>query len=308
VSGRICYSRPAFLRRTQMSRIGLFVIVEGRNLDPVFYDRICRASPRIMSSGHQIWLVEQTSGGAGGKEASLSLFDHCRRLGKLRRVRPDGTSSSLVFVVDRDCDHIAGGTRRSPHVVYTKHFDVEAEVYSYGKDDEAFAEALSLDLATARGLVRSLGNWRTDLAHNQREWIQLCAISRSLSAHVGGVGFKVPSRVNAPPPFGAVDARAVAAARRRVLAKSQYSPAVTTRRVSRVELSVARLFGSGDEWLLVKGKWATTYLADKVRAHFGRDPVDTSALPHGLAKAFLSTIDYGDPRLRHYYDPFEALI
>lgn len=292
-----------------MSRDALFVIVEGRVIDPVFYDRLCGASRKVVAAGYQVWLIEQVNGGSGGKPGSLKLFDYCRRRSALRVTSsPSRGVTSLVFFLDRDIDHITNGRRVSPHLIYTEHADVEAEILSHGSDAQALSVSVSLDSATTDSLLTALGDWRQYVAQSQRDWIELCAIARSLYAHCGGIGLGHMSCVNVPSPFGPVDPVKCREAYDRVVLKSQYSASQSAKRERAVRLRIAGLYQAGRGWELVPGKVAARYLLDGFKRHFGSGPVDYTSTGASVCKTYLATIDFGAAWSSKYRQQLEALI
>lgn len=291
---RLSYTRSAFLRRVAMSRDKLFLVVEGRDFDVPFYSRVCESSAIVMAEGYQIWLVEQirddvTGKRGGGKPAVLSFFDFCKRRKALRIPSPQG-DRVLTFCLDRDNEQITGGGRRSPHILYTRSSDVEAEILSQGLDEDLMMSSLSLDRSTAQGVVKSLGDWQLEFALSWREWIELCCLAKSLKSRCD-VGFGTESTVNNPK-YGPADANLVAAARTRVLSRSRLSPIQTPAVEVKVASKLARVYTNGNPRCLIKGKWMPAFLHYKVRQYFGQSPVSFGSFVSSITTLMVHSIDY----------------
>ncbi|WP_430378256.1 hypothetical protein [Streptomyces sp. B1-3] len=294
----------------QISQNSLFVIVEGKNLDARFYDRVCASSTAIEAAGYQVWLAEQLSDDstgvvAGGKKAVVAHFDYFKATGKLT-VTSSAGKHSIAFMVDRDNDDISGGRRRSPHVIYTDMFDVEAEVFFRGNDEEALAISLSLDSASVRQLVADLGDWIGDLASAWKEWITLCVAAKAVGAGCN-VGFGRQSWINIPK-YGAADAIKVAAAEKQIEASARRTPAQFTAITARVRGRINSCYGKGDGRRLVKGKWLAPYLMHRVQDHFGSAPVSYDGFEDSIARAYLAACDFSQRWAEYYRGRLESLI
>jgi hypothetical protein len=306
---RLSYSPGGFLRRIHIGRDSLYLIVEGRTHDPVFYDRLCESSNVLRRAGYQVWLSEQISNGAGGKAAMLGLFDEYREKATLSFPgRTARARRSIAFCLDRDADHLVGGTRRSPHVLYTQLADVEAEIFTHGSDMNALSIAASLDGQSARGLVEQLGDWRADLADLMRSWIELCCLALTLSSRCPGVGFRQHSLVNGPNSYEPVRPVDVQSVYGRLAAESPLTPTEQARRERRLRRRIELIYRRGEGWSLVKGKWIPRYLTIRVRTYFGSAPAELQDLTRHLTKAYLGTIDFSGAWAVRYHAQLESLV
>ncbi|MFI1293241.1 hypothetical protein ACH4VM_33175 [Streptomyces sp. NPDC020792] len=294
----------------QISQDSLFVIVEGKDLDARFYDRVCNSSSVIEAAGYQIWLAEQleddaTGVAAGGKKAVLAHFDYFKGAGKLA-VHSSSGKHSIAFMVDRDNDDVSGGKKRSPHVIYTDMFDVEAEVFFRGNNEEALAGIFSLDRVSASQLATDLNGWIVDLANTWREWITLCTIAKAVGAGCD-IGFGRESWINNPK-YGAVEAVKLAAAGKKVAASTRRNPPEYNTISMRVRGRITSCYAKGNAHRLVKGKWLAPYLVYRVKLHFGLAPVGYKGVEDYVARAYLATCDFREKWAAHYRDRLESLI
>lgn len=177
----------------QVGKQRLYVIVEGKTVDPTFYGSLVDQSAKLVTQGTLVIPVEMINGGAG-KSTMLALFDKMRRRNFLRVARKSGDALA-VFMLDRDSDFVVGGTRRSAHVIYTEGYDAESDVFRHASFEEAVKHLLHLTPAEAFTLAASVGNWHDDLATRWRRWITLCCVANYLNAGCP-VTFRRVSHVN----------------------------------------------------------------------------------------------------------------
>lgn len=298
------------MRRVEMSRDKSFLVVEGRDLDAPFYSRICESSPAVKGSGYQVWLIEQirddgTGKAAGGKPSVLSFFDFCKKANKLRVSSPLG-DRVLTFCLDLDNEQITGGRRRSPHIMYTRLSDVEAELFAHGITADVLMSALSLDRATAQSVIDNLGNWRLELASSWRGWIELCCLAKSLGARCD-IGFGHESSINQEK-YGPVDATLEAAARSRVIAKSRLTIDQTRAAEKRIAVKVASVYSSGSPQDLLKGKWLPSFLEYRLRMHFATAPIAWQGFTSTIKALTIHTINYSEGWASPYRLRLEANI
>lgn len=256
----------------------LFVIVEGKVYDPYFVEKICVSSPAIMTCGYEVKLISQISMANGvyasGKDAALAYYDYCRANRKLTQSNSKGTRS-IAFFIDRDCQQVTGGMRRSPHVIYTRAADVEAEIFSDAHEVAALAMAASLDMPTAIELKESLGDWRSDLATDWRKWIELCYLAEAVRARSRGFGSPT-SRIHTGPRHRTLDPMALAGVEAEIARTTLLPPAEYTKTHTRIMGKINKIYLSGQQAGLLNGKWLPAQLTMAVEDFFegGADQID----------------------------------
>ncbi len=284
-----------------------FLIVEGRTLDKTYLGSLCDSSSKLTAAGYQIWLVEEVTNGSAGKTGVLDMLEYCRKRRKLRCTNSHG-SRSIGFLVDHDADTLCRQRKRSKHLFYTTHADVEAEEFAYGNDIQALMCSLSIDRPTTERTVSGLGDWRMEFAELWREWILLCCVAKSLSAHCKGLRFGHISDINVER-YGQLsetrrlnrmaDVRTKAALVGAPNFDSEYS---------RVARHVAKMFNAGNGFLLVKGKWVPGYLKWRIQSLVAGRVVDLRDFEKLAAKMYLSRVDFSSPRLSRMREAVEQLV
>jgi hypothetical protein len=310
------FSRAGYLHRIYMSyHASLFVIVEGIDHDRYLVDRICRSSKLIKERGYEIRHVRQIRQArgvaSGGKSAVLSFYDYCRRSCKLTQ-HNSGGPRSICFFVDRDGQQLTGGTRRSPHVVYTRLADSESHIFSDSDETEALAAAASLDRRTVENLISHIGDWKRDLATAWRPWIEECYVAEAVRARCW-VGFgSASSRVHTGTDGRTLDAVALNAAREAI----KGSALITGRKYDTIRTKIlhkiAKVYESGNQVTLLKGKWLPAQLTYCVAEYFDglglRDEWNKSSFRTSVIYCYLANLDIFSTNVLELRGSLESLL
>ena len=124
---RLRHSLAGLLRYIQISRNGLFVIVEGKKTDPFFYSRLI--GPICAAAGISYDIVYGNSvEGLGGKSTLIGLYEGLES-NKLLARRDGNLDKRCLFYLDKDVDDVMHKLIRSPHVVYTPFHCVENALF-----------------------------------------------------------------------------------------------------------------------------------------------------------------------------------
>lgn len=140
---RLHHSYAGYLRLMQMSDTKLYVFVEGKQCDPYFFAQVC-AVTLCSRTTYYISTARQMPGNSGGKQALLKFFIYLRNRRSLVSSL-GGQKTACIFFLDKDVDDIQRKRKRSPHVVYTKHYDVQNYVFVNGDITKGSAAAASVD-------------------------------------------------------------------------------------------------------------------------------------------------------------------
>ncbi len=193
---RLLHSFAGYIRSMQVSSTNLFVFVEGKQSDPYFYGGICGSTPGL-DSRYEIRLAQQLPGGAGGKQALLGFFAFLRKRKELVSSL-GGQKTTSIFFVDKDVDDLQRKKKRSPHLVYTEHYDVLNYIFLHGDLQRGAASAASVDPARLNVQLRDGAEWCLRTAKLWRDWISICL--RMLEDGIScAANYRVASRVQARP-------------------------------------------------------------------------------------------------------------
>ena len=155
----------------QISGQGLYIFVEGDS-DKFVYSRLADSECKGCRVDYLVVSGEDIRGGGGGKNVLLGFFDYLRRMRSLVDIFKGSTTVSIFFL-DKDIDDLLRTKRRSAHVVYTQHYDIEAYYFIHGDLCTAAATSASLDIGSVRAMISDYSLWRRQAATCWKEWVKL---------------------------------------------------------------------------------------------------------------------------------------
>jgi hypothetical protein len=302
---RVTYSAKGFLRSLQVSRVHLHVFVEGRQLDPYLYGRLCEHACGGPFS-YKLTRADQIPGAlGGGKTVLLAWYDRLRRQ---KRLIDDfkGHRYGVVFFLDKDIDDITRRMRRSIHVIYTPTYDVEGLVYRHGDLLDAVAAACSLDRQAAATVIGSDESWRQKAMSIWKEWLLLCCLGHMLAIH-GSANFGSSSQVN--PTLFAQSDRALITTKTKVM-RQRCSPPIARfdRARKRMEARLDSLEQASELDILFKGKWLSIILEAELRHHFPTEINRVSNFRQQVVGNLAQSVDVTEQWTNHYVIPLRSIL
>ena len=301
---RLRHSFKGHLRFMQLSSTNLFVFVEGKQADPFFYSGICRSITDI-SFRYEICTAQQLPGATGGKNALFKFFSFLRQSKKLvSSLGSQGTA--CIFFLDKDVDDLQHTKKRSQHIVYTEHYDVQNYIFMHGDLLNGAASAASVDPARLRTELSDAMGWCLRIARLWREWISLClyALEKKISCVTN---YKVVSRVQTRP-CGHTDASKYDALVRDVAINNGQPEADFRQELESTRKKVDKYFDRGQHHRLFKGKWFATVLADDIARIMVGLPHDSNGLASRLTNTVAATIDFTEPWAEHFRTPIRDVV
>lgn len=296
---RLNYSPAAFIKTYRLSRANLHVFVEGRDVDPGFYSRIVESV--VGNRIYRLVRSDEIVGYGSGKVALLAHFREMRR-SRLLTGRSSTSAYALTYFLDKDVDDIESRRVRSPHVIYTRQIDVEAEIFFCGDIGAAVSAALYVDITRARLTVV---DFLPAAVRLWQEWVVLCLAGRRMGAH-SVPNFSAFSQVNPtkckPEEPGSCDAFV------KRLATASGLSVIEARGVqSNARRVVDRRFRNGQALTLFKGKWLAELLSHECERVFPLEYRRTS-FKRVVMSCLLQSVDALDTRLDHLRRPVLQLL
>lgn len=272
---RLTYSSlKAYVRSLQVSRIDIFVFVEGWS-DRYLYDRICAGYCPQNGAMHEVRTAAELPGQTGGKQALLDFLTHLRRR-KLLSNEFKGKRTLIAFFLDKDIDDYTRSLKHSNHVTYTQFYEIENHLIRQSNLADIVAAAASLDVGSIRAGMGDESAWAQRAAEEWKEWVKLCVGARVSRSNVE-TNYGVPSRVNNGP-YGGLLPNAAAQRWAELERASGLQPAEFQRLSGRVRRHVDRAYAAGNHDSVFKGKWYTLFLAEDVRRIAGPRPYNANGL------------------------------
>jgi len=304
VNGRLTYSSAGLIRSMQVTRAKLHVFVEGRDLDSYVYGRICEAvMPGIFT--HRITRADELSpASTGGKEVLLAHFKRFRRQNKLV-IDFKGAKSATLFFLDKDLDDLSRRKKRSGHVVYTRSYDLEAEVFREGDLVDAVAALCSLSPTAVRHKFAPT-DWRKQSLDAWRPWVEFCVLSKTNPA------LGLPSYGNVSLMHDSGDLALNPAKQARLATKlTTASVAAAVSLLALEDLAkrrVARSYAATGGYEVFKGKWFPETVVALAKTHFPIEAGRVTAFKSHLASHVAQTLPMRAPWVLHYSQPIRALL
>lgn len=279
---RLVHSQRGFIRSLQLSSAKLFVFVEGR-LDRTFFDRLLQQTTKVTGIQHQVMAMKEVPPGTGGKPALIAAFKEFRRKGFLR-MTAFGKSMLCVFFADKDADDFCRKQLRSPHLIYSSTYDLEAHLYSCADLQRALADSCGMTLQQAQALMPDSKSWLTGTTSMWKDWVTLCLLSQVWSVNCGCTFDRI-SQINpdplAPPNAAQLESFKATLCQRYGISRVKFNQLYDVTR-GRVDSSIS----SGTPLKFFKGKW----LRHLIQRFLESNPRPADANFSGVGEKLLSTL------------------
>jgi hypothetical protein len=289
----------------QMSQAVVFAFVEGQETDPYFFGQICTVVCNQRQIVYQICRANEILSNAGGKEALLVFYDFLRRRGTLRS-NLGGKETVAVFFMDKDIDDIMRRCRRSRYVTYTRYYDVQNEIFLNGDLSQGCAAVASLDPALLASLLSDSHSWCKHAAQRWEEWVVLCIIA-NLKGIRQECNYRVQSRVQNPI-TGKVDAARLKGRIKEMAERSGMAPTDFKAFHTSVKRKVRRLYSSGRQDKVFKGKWYSALLDEDIIRLMGRSAFDRQGFSARITSAVAATLRFTDSWAQFYVNRLADLL
>ena len=161
-----------------------------------------------------------------------------------------------MFFLDKDIDDMQHRKKRSQHVVYTEHYDVQNYIFMHGDLRTGAASAASVDPKILSVALDDAPAWCIHAAGLWREWVALCLCVQEDKINCEA-NYRVVSRLQkrASEPTDPVRYATLAhdIVRRAVVPLAHFR-----RRLAATTTKVDRYFSKGLHHRIFKGKWFST--------------------------------------------------
>lgn len=289
---RLSHSIAGQLRAMQVSSTAVFLLVEGPLTDPCFYAQLIESLP----APHHRWeiqLAQQFSaGGGGGKETLIELFLYARNNNALVS-NIGGNRTVLVFLLDKDIDDISHSKKRSLHVIYTEHYDVDSYIFLNGNLLMGASTASSIIPSRLHTLLNDAPSWCRHAAVLWREWVAFCLLMKKENLRCEA-NYSVPSRLQVRP-AGPLNPTLLSTLVNNLAAQTRLSTADIMSKHCASLKRVNRYYTNGMHSRIFKGKWYAHILADDIDQIMAGQPYDKNGLENRLPCAVAATLDFSKP-------------
>jgi hypothetical protein len=276
----------------QISQSRFFILVEGWS-DRFFYASL--AALRCAASGikYEVVTAHELPGPSFGKPALLNFFTYLRKQRALLTTLGE-KRTAVLFCLDKDVDDLRRTMKRSPHISYTEHCDLENYYFIHGDLIRAGAAAAALDPTLVRAAIGNTTNWRRQKAEQWKTWTVLCVLNQLLDLRGPCAYGRRDSLVNRGG-FGAEEPAAVTRMLATLHASSGLGQTEFNAHFVRTQRSVEALIKAGQWDRVFKGKWYPVWLAGDVRQAAGQRQINANGLDARIRDAVGLTLDLEAP-------------
>lgn len=302
---RLTYSFWAYRRRMQISRVPLFVFVEGYK-DRYVYDQIAQCECQRSEVSFKVVTAEEIGIGGGGKQVLLNFFDYLAAESSLI-CNFKGKTTISVFFLDKDVDDILNIRRSSEHIVYTETYEIENYFFIRGALSEVAAASASLEVQSIRAALGDYEAWRRLAATKWKKWVRLCLFSKT-----SGIESMSNYRLSSSPINAGVCGPVKLTEYDRhfldLQHKSRLPPDEFKRSFTRLCRKVDRIYSAGQHDLIFKGRWYGCFLVEDIKRVASRRRCNSVRLEKRLLSSLALTLNYCDPWAEHFRVPIRRLI
>lgn len=302
---RLRHPHSVYLRKMQMSRVSLYIFVEGytdRYIYSEIADKVCRQyqiEPSVVTA-------KEINRRGGGKKALLAFFDFLKRKSSLINTFKEKTTVSLFFL-DKDLDDFKRTKRRSENIVYTETYDIENYISMYGELCEPCAAAAALDVQSTRAVFDDCEAWRCNASTRWKDWVKLCFFSQVQGVNTIANYGQSASQINHDS-YGSVDEVRYEELLSRLQEDSDLSPSEFERVFGRISNRIDRIYLAGHQDLVFKGKWYTGFLVKDIEFVAGGRSFNSNALGERLLSGIAQTLDFDKEWTNHFKEPMRNLL
>lgn len=302
---RLTHSFSAYRRGMQISRVPLFVFIEGYK-DRYVYDQIVQSECQQIGVSFNVVTAEEIGIGGGGKEALLKFFDYLADESSLI-CDFQGKTTASVFFFDKDVDDILNTRRSSQHIVYTETYEIENYFFIHGALSKVAAASASLDVQSIHAALGNYEAWRRHAATKWKKWVKLCLFSKTC-----GIGSMSNYRLSSSSINAGICGPVKPAEYKRHLSelrhKSHLPPDEFKRSFTRLCRKVNRIYSAGQHDRIFKGKWYACFLVEDIQRAAARRSFNSRRLEKRLLSSLPLTLNYCDPWAEHFRVPIRRLI
>lgn len=301
---KLKHSQDAFIKSLQVSSKQIYIFVEGRQGDPYFYSCVCK-SIKNPSFEYRIYTADDLPFRRKGKQGLLTFFQYLRQAKKLTSLFL-GKKTICVFFVDKDVDDIKRIKKRSPHLIYSKYYDIQNYIYEHGNIKQGVAVAASVDPEILPSTLNDASVWCLKMAKNWKHWISLCllVLKENISYESNyGVASKIQTRA-----CSSIDSTVYSSYLSRLRLKSGFTSADFDSRYLRITNRVDFYFANRDHHKIFKGKWFTKILVDYIALSLYDTTYDNNSLVAKLPSTIIMTLDFSESWVDDFREPLMYLL
>jgi hypothetical protein len=302
---RLVHSFSGYLRAMQMSTTSVFSLVEGKDVDPFFYGQVCNFVCSRHYLTYEVKKAEDLPPKAGGKTALLEFYEYLNKK-KCLSSTFKGKKTYVVFFLDKDIDDITRKKLKSSHVIYTRYYDVHNEIFLNGNLVRGVASAASIDETEIKTSFADQKKWCSEASKRWLEWIVLCLISAENNVNCQS-NYRVHSKIHCTT-TGLIDVTLLENAKRTIASELSISYSNFKKLYTNMYQRVTKLFDSGKQDIVFKGKWYPFLLEEDLQKIIGKNNYMKGGFNNKVTSSVAATLDFSYSWSNYYIKRFESAI
>lgn len=302
---KLTYSPSAYRRSMQISRVPLFVFIEGYK-DRYIYDQIVQSECQQVGISYKVVTAEEIGISGGGKEALLKFFDYLVAESSLIS-NFNGKTTISIFFLDKDVDDVLNIMRSSEHMVYTETYEIENYLFIYGALSEVAAGSASLEIQLIRTILGDYRAWRYHAATKWKNWVRLCCFSKTCDIESMS-NYKLKRSPINTDVCGPVKLTEYKRYLSNLQNKSHLPRDEFKRSFKRLCRKVDRIYSGGQHDRIFKGRWYACFLVEDINRVAARRRFNSKRLETKLLSGLALTLNYCDPWAEHFRAPIRRLL
>jgi hypothetical protein len=295
----------AFLISMQMSKIPLFVFVEGDE-DPFFYGSLCEAVLAGTGVRHNIRTPKNIPGSPSGKKALTDLFKYLDSQSSLLSDLA-GKKTGILFFLDKDLDDLMDLQINSEHVIYTYFYDVENHIIEHGDLRKGCAAAATMDPQEIDYCIGNQTDWVKNAAQIWKDWVKICVFAKVMILENCPQNYMRPSQINNPL-TGVVDKRSCEESIAILKSASGLSETKFLVEYDRISRLVDDLYEKGEHGKVFKGKWYKHFLDEQIRQLVKTTCGTVDGFERQIFRYIASTLDFKADWTKYFSQPLQRII
>lgn len=291
VSNRPRHSNLAsYVRSLQMSDYDIFVFVEGKDIDPFFYSRLCSTALSEDNVSFKVRNSENIPECSAGKKGLLDLFNFLNNTSRLFSEHK-GKKTGIIFFLDKDIDDLINMRIDSEHVVYTYYYDVENHIVEHGDLIYGCAVAASMNPQDVSEHIGDSKEWLRNTAYKWIEWVKFCVFSKMSNLD------SCPYNYGRPSPFnnqstGDINQIEYQKCLAKIKSDSGLSDSEFLIEFNRVSKIVENFYQQGEHGRVFKGKWYKYFLKENIKQLAETTSVSIDGFERHIFKHISGSLDF----------------
>jgi len=286
----------AIKARMRLSRKRLFLIVEGKT-DLNIYETLVENILVPKGITYHIYKVEEFKVKKGGKDGIVEMFEYLKSSNSLT-INDGPSKTDCLLFLDKDIDDILGTQISNDHVIYTRYYTVENELFINGDLKKSLSVALDIRAVDVDKIFVDKKKWLYDLAVSWKEWISICIFVRLKQLNYGA-NFSRPSTIHAE--SGIIKDQEYKKCISDIKNNSKFTDMEFEREFNNVNSLVEQKFNSDTLYHSVfPGKWFFIRIETKIKTELSGNDITVKSFQDKLRSNLIMSLSFEDEFVNYY--------